>query len=188
MAVLFTSLASLNSACVDEAEATYHTASPTANTWAELYALLKSWTACTFVAGSTTMLPALMHGKDRDLIQSEMGFPQLRHSLAGDNMSVISVDPLHTEEQYREFLKRRCEEPEAVDLKQLHLNSSGRYRSIARYLANQSVGDNLNSRCRVTLATRSWRAWCPSYAWRSTRRSQTRSRSGAFLWGPSCSG
>ena len=132
--------------CVDEAEATYHTDSPTANTWGELYDLLKSWTACTFVAGSTTMLPALVDGKDRDLIQSEMGFPQVRPSLGGDHMSVISVDPLNAEEQYREFLKGRCEDPEAVDLKQLHLSTSGRYRSIKRYLANPhsvSVDDNL---------------------------------------------
>ena len=134
--------------CVDEAEATYHTDSPTANTWGELYDLLKSWTACTFVAGDTTMLPALVFGNDRDLIKSEMGFPEVRPSPAGDNMSVIPVDPLHTEEQYREFLKGRCEEPEAVDLMHLRLNTSGRYRSIARYLAtwnlrSASGGDDL---------------------------------------------
>ena len=134
--------------CVDEVEATYHTDSPTANTWAELHDLLKSWTACTFVAGDTTMLPALVFGNDRDLIKSEMGFPEVRPSPAGDNMSVIPVDPLHTEEQYREFLKGRCEEPEAVDLMHLRLNTSGRYRSIARYLAtwnlrSASGGDDL---------------------------------------------
>lgn len=132
--------------CVDEAEATYHTKSPTANTWAELYDLVNSYTACVFVTGTTTVLPALVRSKDPNLIQSELGFPEVRPSLGGDHMSVISVDPLHTEEQYRQFLKGRCEDPEAVDLKQLHLSTSGRYRSIARYLKaphSVSVGDDL---------------------------------------------
>ena len=124
-------------ACVDEARATYDPASPSAASWSELHGLLQSFTACAFVADSTTMLPTLVRGTQSDVIKSELGYPEVRHSLNGDKMAVIPVDTMHTQEQYSEFLEGRCPDPEAIDLRDLHLSTSGRYRSIERFLSDQ---------------------------------------------------
>lgn len=124
--------------CVDEARATYHADSPTADTWSQLHGILQSFWACAFIADSTTMLPTLVRGTQRKLIKDEIDFPVVRDSLNGDKMAIIPVDAMHTCEHYTEFLKDRCDtDGETVNLEDMHLSTSGRYRSIERYMSRQ---------------------------------------------------
>lgn len=123
--------------CVDEARATYHPDSPTHATWNELHDFLQSFKACAFVADSTTALPTLVRGTDSDVIKKDLDFPVVQTSLNGDKMAVIPVDSMHTREQYAEFLQGRCKNAKDIDLGDLHLKTSGRYRSIKQYLSGQ---------------------------------------------------
>lgn len=135
--------------CVDEARATYHPDSTSAASWPELHSTLQRFTACAFIADSTTTLPALVRGTDSALITAGLGYPKVRDSLNGDKIAVVSIDRLQTRKQYEEFLTGLGPLGKAYasqDLEDLHLRTSGLYPSIMRYVsgAKAHCDENLN--------------------------------------------
>jgi hypothetical protein len=130
--------------CVDEAQGTYAPESPTADSWPQIHGILQSFTGCAFISDSTTVLPTLVRGSDKNMIELELKYSETRHSLNGDKMAIIPVDGMKLRDQYIEFLQKRCLDSSEVakmlqnnpnELENMHLHTSGRFRSIEKYLS-----------------------------------------------------